>query len=316
MAPGFGSGPFPCLPPLFSSVSLSVPSVTLWFKTLRHNVASREISVTMRAPDRPRTTPASRAPMSAEPAPNEPAPCSPLARRLRRDARALGVILLVYLGAAYLLLPAWWGRHRPPVDWSELPRITRTGHGLPGDPVNLALVGTEEDVVRDMVNSGWHPADRTTLRTALRIGTSTLFNRPYLTAPVSNLYLWGRRQDLAFERAAARSPRKRHHVRFWQSERSDPKEDRPVWVGAATFDRSVGVSRYTGQVTHHIDADVDGERDLVLRDLYKSGRLERGYKVPGFGKPTRGRNGGGDRYFTDGMVAVAVLAPGQAAGTP
>ena len=164
-----------------------------------------------------------------------------------------------------------------------------------------------------MLEAGWQPADRTTFRSSLRICTSTLFNRAYPTAPVSNLFLWGRRQDLAFERAAGKSPRKRHHARFWLSARLDPAEERPLWLGAATFDRSVGVSRYTGQVTHHIDADVDAERDLILRDLDRAGRLARGYKVPGFGKPTRGRNGGGDRYFTDGMVAVAVLAPEEVA---
>jgi LssY C-terminus len=97
------------------------------------------------------------------------------------------------------------------------------------------------------------------------------------------------------------------------SARLDPAEHRPLWLGAATFDRGVGVSHYTGQVTHHVDADVDAERDLLLRDLEKSGRLVRGYRVPGFGRPTHGRNGGCDRYFTDGMVAVAVLAPEEVA---
>ena len=73
-------------------------------------------------------------------------------------------------------------------------------------------------------------------------------------------------QDLAFEKAAGVSPKERHHVRFWLVlAKGDSGE--PLWLGSATFDRSVGVSRYTGQVTHHIAPDIDAERDLLAHDL-------------------------------------------------
>jgi hypothetical protein len=154
--------------------------------------------------------------------------------------------------------------------------------------------------------AGWHPADRTTWRTSLHIATSVLLNRPYPDAPVSNLFLWGRRQDLVFQREAGKSARRRHHVRFWLSP-EHAEGGRPLWVGAATFDRSVGVSHYTGQVTHHIEADVDRERDRLVAELEQAGRVERTYAVEGVGRTARGRNGGGDRYCTDGRIIVAVL---------
>ncbi len=119
--------------------------------------------------------------------------------------------------------------------------------------------------------------------------------------------MFGRRQDLAFERPAAKSPKQREHVRFWQWDGHEA-DGRPIWLGAATFDRSVGLSHYTGQVTHHIAPDVDAERDRVIADLSKAGLLTRTYQVGGVGPTLSGHNGGGDRYFTDGEIDVGLLS--------
>ena len=82
---------------------------------------------------------------------------------------------------------------------------------------------------------------------------------------------------------------------------------RAVWLGAASFDRSVGFSHDTGQITHHIDADLDAERAFFVRSLGDAGMLVRVYRVAGIGPTLAGRNGGGDPYFTDGEVAVGVI---------
>src|SRR5208282_6630706 len=95
--------------------------------------------------------------------------------------------------------------------------------------------------------AGWYPADAITFRSSVRIAVDSVFRRPDDDAPVSNLYLFGRKQDLAFEQPLGNSPRQRHHVRFWRSDKLD--EDRPLWFGAATFDESVGLSHTTGEVT-------------------------------------------------------------------
>ena len=91
--------------------------------------------------------------------------------------------------------------------------------------------------------------------TSLRIAADTVLRRPDDDAPVSNLFLFSRKQDLAFEQPVGDSPRQRHHVRFWRWDKL--YEDRTAWIGAATFDQSVGLSHTTGQVTHHIAPDVD-----------------------------------------------------------
>ena len=95
-------------------------------------------------------------------------------------------------------------------------------------------------------------------------------------------------------------------MRFWKV-LDQGEEKRPVWLGDATFDRSVGVSHYTGAITHHIDADIDAERKLIASDLEAAGMVEARYQVTGVGPTLAGRNGGGDLYYTDGEVWILRL---------
>jgi LssY C-terminus len=84
-------------------------------------------------------------------------------------------------------------------------------------------------------------------------------------------------------------------------------DGRPVWLGAVTYDRGVGLSHYTGQVTHHIGPDIDAERDLLMRDLRAAGMVDALFQISGIGPTLFGRNGGGDPYYTDGEIDVATL---------
>ena len=130
----------------------------------------------------------------------------------------------------------------------DAPRITHTANGIAGDPLNVGLVGTEEELQVAMLAAKWFPADPITLRSSLRIAAGTVLRRSDDEAPVSNLFLFGRKQDLAFEQPVGDDPRRRHHVRFWRAEKVD-EQGRPLWIGAATFDTRVGLSRTTGQIT-------------------------------------------------------------------
>lgn len=221
-----------------------------------------------------------------------------------------GIALLIWGAVAYLLMPAFWTHytHRHPA-LEDIPGITHTGTGIPGDPLNVALIGTKEQVVKTLLAGKWYPADPLTLRSSLEIAEASVLKRPYDDAPVSNLYLWGRKEDLAFEQPVGDNPRKRHHVRFWRAEKTTP-EGRPIWVGAATFDERVGLSHTTGQITHHIAADVDTERDHLFQTLEPTGDLIEVYDIPGFHKTLEGRNGGGDPWHTDGNLRVGIIKPG------
>jgi hypothetical protein len=157
-----------------------------------------------------------------------------------------------------------------------------------------------------MQAAGWYPADPVTLRSSIEIAGSVLLDRPYRGAPVSSLYYLGRHEDLAFEKPDGNSADRRHHVRFWKV-LDQGEEKRPVWLGDATFDRGVGVSHYTGAITHHIDPDIDTERKQLAGDLEAAGMVEAKYQVTGVGPTMAGRNGGGDLYFTDGEVWILRL---------
>ena len=218
--------------------------------------------------------------------------------------------LVVYLVLAYVVLPVAWRHfgHHPAM--SDAPKISYTRDGIVGDPLNIAVVGAQEEVITAMLAAGWLPADHTTFRSSLHIAASTVFKDVYATAPVSNLYVWNRPQDLAFEQPVETNARQRHHVRFWRSDKLGIG-DRPLWIGAATFDRSVGFSHLTGKITHHIAADIDSERDHVIASLTSAGQLTEVFQVTGVGATLDGRNGGGDRYFTDGELTIGVLSPGN-----
>src|SRR5262249_55070478 len=217
-------------------------------------------------------------------------------------------VLLAYLAVAYVVLPLLWQRYtRRHPSLEDIPGITYAADGIPGDPINVALIGTKHEVIRIMLAAKWHPAAPLTLGSCREIAAATVLKRSYDDAPVSSLYLFGRKEDLAFEQPVGDDPRQRHHVRFWRSEKVDP-DGRPVWVGSATYDKRVGLSHRTGQVTHHIAADVDAERDHLFRDLQQTGELAETYVVDGFHKTREGRNGGGDPWHTDGDLYVGVIA--------
>ncbi|MFM7150835.1 MAG: LssY C-terminal domain-containing protein, partial [Gemmataceae bacterium] len=70
------------------------------------------------------------------------------------------LLMLLYLGLAYILLPVGWVRyaHRHPA-WANAPRITHTSADIPGDPLNIALVGSAKEVKKLLLAAGWYPAD-------------------------------------------------------------------------------------------------------------------------------------------------------------
>ena len=213
---------------------------------------------------------------------------------------------MAYTLLAYLILPAVWTHYEHQKRLADLPMVTLTAQGIPGDPINVGLVGDAKDVLCAMRAAGWYPADPVTLRSSIEIAGSVLLDRPYRDAPVSPLYYLGRREDFAFEKPVGSSADHRHHVRFWKV-LDQGEEKRPVWLGDATFDRSVGVSHYTGAITHHIGPDIDAERKLLASDLEAAGMVEARYQVTGIGPALSGRNGGGDLYYTDGEVWILRL---------
>ncbi|TIN21271.1 MAG: hypothetical protein E5Y31_21685 [Mesorhizobium sp.] len=224
----------------------------------------------------------------------------------RRVTIWVAALLAAYLALAYFAAPEFWTFHDRGFRTQHFEMVTHTPQGIPGDPINVGLVGTQKEVVHAFAVAGWDTADAVSLRTAIEIGESVLFDHPYPDAPVSRLLFDGRAQDLAFEKPVGLSADRRHHVRFWQTNAAGD-DGRPLWLGSASFDHGVGLSHDTGAVTHHIGPDIDAERDFLMRDLATAGTLISTSDIAGIGATTTGRNGGGDPYFTNGEAIVGVL---------
>ena len=196
----------------------------------------------------------------------------------------------LYAAAAYLILPRAIRLAAHILNGGRVPSYTLTGDGLPGDPVNLVLIGAVDELRRAFLQAGWTQADPLSVGSSWKMACAFVLNRPYLSAPFSTLYLFNRAQDAGFQRSIDDSPRKRHHVRFWalSIERAEKTLDtaafwlaasrpgaseRCVWVGAATKDVGLSLTRLSFQITHATDADTNVEREFLLRELTKHGGI-------------------------------------------
>lgn len=202
------------------------------------------------------------------------------------DQRLPTVLALgaTYALAAYVVLPRVVRMSVKVLKRRSVPSFTLTGDGLPGDPVNLVLLGEFGKLREVFARAGWTEANTLGLGSSWRMVVAFVLNRPYPAAPFSTLYLFGRGQDLGFQRPIGGSPRKRHHIRFWglSLERAEatlntpafwlntdrPPLDRPaLWVGAGTRDTGFSLTRLTFQVTHATDPDANEERDFIIGEL-------------------------------------------------
>ena len=230
-------------------------------------------------------------------------------------------VVLTYGIAAYVILPRVVRVGLRILQRRRVPRYCTTGDGLPGDPVNLVLIGTLKQLRAAFAAAGWSEADRLSLRSSWRMARAFVLNAPYPTAPFSTLYLFGRGQDIGFQKAIDNSPRKRHHVRFWalSFERAGatlgtaslwrdtdrpPDDARVFFVGAGTKDTGFSLTQLTFQITHATDADTNTERDHIVAELSKYGVIGEvtSYQARQFLAVERV-----NRYITDGAITAATL---------
>src|SRR5262249_37029642 len=139
--------------------------------------------------------------------------------------------------------------------------------------------------------------------------------------PFSTLYLFGRGQDIGFQKAIDDSPHKRHHVRFWALELAraptigtvsfwlnadrPSDETRALWVGAGTRDTGLSLTRLTFQITHATDSDTNLERDHIIAELTRNGVIGKVTLHPADDHLLAERV---NRYITDGQITLADLA--------
>lgn len=189
----------------------------------------------------------------------------------------------------------------PGLDLSSLPPRTTGGNGAPADVINLLILGRRTDLERAFVEAAWLEASAGGLRSRVGAAGAVVLGKSNKRGPVSPQRLFGRTEDLAFERQGLNA-RQRHHVRIWAVDSNET-----IWVGAANEDVGVYVTVAKPRITHRIDSRIDGERDLLSRELEASGcAVREGFvRIPGC--PLSGQNSSGEGFVTDTRVAVVRL---------
>ena len=227
----------------------------------------------------------------------------------QRGWSGLWFVVPAFVVVAYLLLP----RIHEGLSAIYLPDYfigrTRTRAGLLGDPVNIAVLGTESQVHATMSAAGWTLADDLGVRSRLRMIIATLTRTSYAAAPVSNLYLFGRRQPFCYEQEVGGDPRQRHHVRFWKTPDGWllPGGLRADWLAAGTYDDGIGLSAYTLQMTHRVAETTDDERDHVIATITRARSRTPVRWIENFSTGYHSTNGGGDAISTEGDLPVIDL---------
>jgi hypothetical protein len=238
-------------------------------------------------------------------------------------------LLFVYIGVAYFGLPTIIRTLRLVIRPNHIPLYATTRDGLPSDPVNIAIAArSKRHLIKSMKQAGWFTADKATLKNGVREAYAIVFNKPYPTAPFSNLYLFNRPFDVGFQipYGPNGSPRHRHHVRFWQLiDLPTPKDDthfhfwarrfhrfisrkKSIWIGAAIDDTSpYGIRWYNLQITHRTHHLHYNERDFIIESLKKAKQVKDVTKVKA-GKPFEMRSQQvGVSFICDGTIQVVEL---------
>jgi hypothetical protein len=188
----------------------------------------------------------------------------------------------------------------------SVPRRVSDEFKNPGDMVNFILVGSEKQVQDALTAANWHAADTSKPTAVVNAILQTYQKQDYLSMPMSQLYLYGRIQDLAYEQAEPYAMvASRHHFRIWKTPFT--YKDQTVWAGAGTHDIGFEKDQRNGKVTHKIDPAVDGERDHIGATLQQAGDVKQlSYFLPSDPVSVT-KNATGGSYHSDGRVLVIFL---------
>lgn len=186
------------------------------------------------------------------------------------------------------------------MDFQNIPRFSKTLAGANMEPVNLVLIGNRGSINKAFSGAGWYKANRLNPFRLFFGLLAIIFDRPYSHGPVTPLFVNRKLQNLAFQKPTPNeSFRRRHHVRIWKMADN-------FWVASACYDDGIRFTWRPLFITHSVNAHIDAEREFVVKELTNSGSKFRQYfpAEDAYG----GKNAYGDRYDTDGQIAVVELS--------
>lgn len=195
--------------------------------------------------------------------------------------------------------------------FARIPRRVSDRFGDPGDRVNFAIVGTEDQVKDALNTAGWVIVDKDVRDTVLKGAIATFSKQAYLTIPMSPLQLFGRNQDYGFAHAEPLAVvTQRHHFRLWKS--PNDADGSTVWVGAGTHDIGFDRDQRNNGLTHKIDPDTDKERDFIVETLEQTGAVVKTDYFTPKDTITKAKTAHGEEFFSDGRISIIWLRPAAA----
>lgn len=190
---------------------------------------------------------------------------------------------------------------------ADAPRRAQGKNNAPGDPLNLVVVGNADQIRKAFQQAGWSVAAKKNRKSVLGTVRAVASEEGFGQAPVSDLYLYDRAEDLAYEKML-NTFMKRHHLRLWRSSLTGP-DGVEIWLGAATHD--IGLDVHPGVVSHEIDPDLDAERAKVSADLIAGGLVAAEQLVTRPNPLSEGKTATGGTWKTDGqLLAIELKASG------
>jgi len=189
---------------------------------------------------------------------------------------------------------------------ADAPKRAVSKDNRAGDPINLVFVGTTQEIEHAFRQAGWTEPKKKNQQSIWKTAQAVINNDGYDSAPVSDLYLFGRKEDIAFEKML-NTFNKRHHLRLWQTTSSTP-DGRPIWLAAATHD--VGIDVHPGVISHATDSNLDDERAQVGADLHLGGAVQAAEFLAPPNPLSSGMTATGGAWHTDGRLSVIDLKVG------
>ena len=190
----------------------------------------------------------------------------------------------------------------------SLPTRTTTQALVEADVVNLAFVGSREEIEAAFHEAGWVNSDTFTRHSFMLDFYAFLNNSGYAQAPMRPFLLDGKPEDMNWQKSL-NSYARRDHLRMWQW--PDSSGSHTVWLSASTHDKGAALSLKHHEFVHHIEPDIDEERSKVIRDLSAAGCVQSVHMVPRPGVANLTQNATGDPVRTDGELAIVELKPCQ-----
>jgi hypothetical protein len=200
----------------------------------------------------------------------------------------------------------------------SFPSRSTTVKALEADVVNLAFIGSREQVEAAFRQAGWSTSDPFTRHSIVHTFYAFLDNSSYDRAPMKTLLLEGKPADMAWQKSL-NSYNRRDHLRLWQW--SETSDSQIVWLSSSTHDTRATLSVKHHEFVHHIAPDIDDERSAVIRDLELAGCVQSVHLMPRHSVPNLTQNDNGDTVRTDGDLAIVQLkecqplVPGLASST-